>query len=388
MNGKILIFQRMLVNYRVPIFKRLNEIFGTILCFSKNGPANNYFSLVSNPDFPHYLVPGAYLSSQRETLMVQNVLKPLFKFKPSVCIIEFSLGILTNLLFYILRPFLKYKLVLWSHGYNRKTGFNPESNFLDKIRLWMMKAADGIILYSETDRAIVERYLKNSKKIFVAQNTLDTDRLIQLRDSFENRGKDEIKYEMGMQEKYNLIYVGRLLKNKEPDRLLDVFKMVSKRLNSVELHFVGDGPMLGRLEKMSKNLKVRFWGRVTDDEKLGKLLFGSNLMIIPGYLGLSTVHSFCFDLPVITQKKSKKGPFHSPEIEYLVDNKTGFLIDYGNNKEMVSTITNYLEDLSLQGRLHVEMRKEVRNMIDNICSIDKMMEGFKKALDYIKQYEK
>ena len=158
----------------------------------------------------------------------------------------------------LLRPFLRYRLILWSHGYNREKGFYPEKSFLDKLRVWWMNKADAIILYGQEGKKKIAPYLENSEKVFVAQNTLDTVLLLKIRDELERIGEEKVKKQIGFEEKYNLIYIGRLFKEKEPDRLIDVFKVISERLKSIELHIVGDGPMLNQLKSISKRLKIKF----------------------------------------------------------------------------------------------------------------------------------
>jgi len=203
--------------------------------------------------------------------------------------------------------------------------------------------------------------------------------LLRIRDDLGKSGKGTIRREINFKKKYNLIYLGRLLKEKEPDKLLDVFKIVSRKLKSIELHFVGEGPLYSKLLEKSVGLNVRFWGNISDDIFLGKLLFSSDIMIIPGDIGLSVAHSFCFDCPVVTQKQGKEGPFHGPEIEYLINGVTGFLVEYGNNGKMANTISNYL--LS-SNDVKDRFKDNIRKMIENKCSIDSMIDGFKKAIDY------
>jgi len=364
----------------VPIFREINRRTGAILCFGKNGPKNTFLSRVT-PDFKHYQVKGYYPMSKIDTLVIQNVLTPLIKFKPDVIIVEFALCILSNWILLFLRPFLGYKLILWSHGYNRQTGFHPERLFADKIRLWWMNMADAVILYGQEGKKRIAPYLKNPEKIFVAPNTLDTGRLTEIRKQLERVGKDNIKEQIGFKEKHNLIYIGRLLREKGTDRLIDVFRIVSKQLNSVELHIIGNGPLLNQLKTVSKGLKVKFRGSITDDETAGKLLYASDLMVMLGDLGLSVVHSFCFDLPVLSQKTGPNGPFHGPEVEYVIDNKTGFLLPYGNDELMAKIIMEYLLDNAKQK----EMKEEIRNIVENVCSMDNMINGFMGAIKYIER---
>ena len=374
----ILIFQRILTNYRLPIFKKLNEEVGVVLCLGKNGPKNTYL-IKTKPDFGHIIIKDLYPVASKEKLVFQDVFTPIFKYKPEIVIIEFALSIISNWFFLFLQPFFKYKIILWSHGYSRKRGFNPKISLSDKLRRYWMNKADAIILYSYNSKKLIGPFVSKKEKIFVAPNILDTKRLLRIRDDLEKSGKGTIRREINFKKKYNLIYLGRLLKEKEPDKLLDVFKIVSRKLKSIELHFVGEGPLYSKLLEKSVGLNVRFWGNISDDIFLGKLLFSSDIMIIPGDIGLSVVHSFCFDCPVVTKKQGKEGPFHGPEIEYLINGVTGFLVEYGNNGKMANTISNYL--LS-SNDVKDRFKDNIRKMIENKCSIDSMIDGFKKAIDY------
>lgn len=375
----VLIFQLVMVHYRAAVFKLLGEKFGAIICFGGRGSSHSNVPLIDNPDFPHYRVRDCFPFANKTALAFQDVITPLFKFTPRVVITEFSLGILTNWLFFLLKPFFKYKLILWCHGYNTKVGFNPEKRFLDKIRVWCMNNADAVLLYSTNDQKLIKPYLKISDKIFVAQNTLDTKRLIRIRETLEQIGKEEIKEKIGLKEKCNLIFVGKLLEEKELDRLIDVFRIVSQQIKSIGLYIIGEGHMWDKLKKMSEGLRVVFMRSVIDELQLGEFLFASDLMVVPGYVGLGVVHSFCFDTPVVSQASGVYGPFHSPEIEYVIDGKTGFLVEYGNNNEMADRILNYLCNMGLQR----EMKEEIRSIVENKCSVDKMIEGFGEAIGYV-----
>jgi glycosyltransferase involved in cell wall biosynthesis len=379
----ILIFQRILTNYRLPIFRRLNKEFGAVLCLGKNGPKNT-FLLKSKPNFEHILVEDFYPIRGKDMLVLQDIFSPIFRYKPKIIIIEFALSIISNWFILFLRPFLKYKIVLWSHGYNRKTGFNPKKYLLDKLRLYWYNKADAVILYSHHDKKVIKPFILEDGKIFVAPNTMETRKLLKIRDNLEKIGKKIIKHEVGLEKKYNIIYLGRLLKEKEPGRLLDVFKVLSDKIKSIELHFIGSGPLYNELLERSNGLNVRFWGSISDDIFIGKLLFSSDLMIIPGYLGLSIVHSLCLDCPVVTQKQGKNGPFHSPEIEYLINGETGFLVEYGNNNRIADVVLKYLFS---RKDIKDKFKNNIRNMLKERCSIDNMMDGFKKAIDYCKKSE-
>lgn len=375
MCNKILLFQRIIPNYRVSILNELSKKLNVIIC-SGYIKDKNFLKNVKLP-YPHLQVKEFYLCKRKQTLVLLNIMKPLWSLKPNIVITEFSVSNLSNYFLLLLKSFFKFKLILWGHGYNRRTDFYPEKSIKDKIRVWWMNKADALILYNENCRNVVEKYIKNPKKVFIAPNTLNTRKLIEIRSKLEKLGKNNVKKQIGFGDKYNLMYIGRLLAEKEPEKLIECFKIVSEKINSIKLHIVGDGPLYNRLNYISKGLNVKFWRSITDDIKTGELLFASDLMIIPGYLGLSIVQSFCFDTPVISQKKGIDGPFHSPEIEYIVHGKTGFLVEYGSNDKMVETIINYLLYYNKS-----EMRRNIRDIIENICSSEKMINGFREAVNF------
>ena len=145
-------------------------------------------------------------------------------------------------------------------------------------------------------------------------------------------------------------------------------------------HFIGDGEYKNQLIQLTheKNLKnnIRFYGKIYDDELSGKLLYCSDLMIMPGSLGLSVNHAFCFECPVVSLAQKESGPFHSPEVEYVVNNKTGFLAD--NFDELKNFVFNYLKNYEMQS----SFKKEIKYCVNYTCSIDNMVDGFKNSIFY------
>ena len=78
----ILIFQRTLAHYRLPIFREINKITGAILCFGENGPQNTFLSKVQ-PDFKHSCIRDYYPIAKKDTFVIQDIIAPLIKFKPN-----------------------------------------------------------------------------------------------------------------------------------------------------------------------------------------------------------------------------------------------------------------------------------------------------------------
>jgi len=383
---KVLIFQRIIPHYRIPIFKALSEKMDIVVCHGKELPGAFLKDEEGNLNFPNCFIKNWYLSKTKENLVVQNVVAPILKYHPKVIVSEFSLGILSIWILLALRPLFRYKLIFWSHGY-KKRKFKPQDSFCDRVRLWLINASDGIILYGDKARKVLSRYVKHPEKLFVAPNTLNTNELLQIRSRCEQEGKQHIKNRWGLNHKYILIFIGRLLKDKQVDFLLRVFKEVQKKLIDSGLAIVGDGPERNFLQALTRSMNLKnvyFLGEITDIQKTGELLYISDLMIIPGRLGLSVVHAFCFDTPVISQTEGPNGPFHSPEVEYMKSGKTGFLTPCGDITNMVKTIIDILSNPTLIEKMKFNIRKTVKERCNLELMINKYFEAIEKVSKHCK----
>jgi glycosyltransferase involved in cell wall biosynthesis len=137
---------------------------------------------------------------------------------------------------------------------------------------------------------------------------------------------------------------------------------------TISIIVVVDGPLREKLiediymKKLEKN--VRFYGEIYDDLLTGELLFISDLMLMPGYLGLSVNHAFCYDCPVFSFKRGENGPYHSPEIDYVVDGMTVYLVDNFNIEKMVSIISDYLNNSEIQKNV-----KKISEIVSKIIAL-------------------
>ncbi len=136
------------------------------------------------------------------------------------------------------------------------------------------------------------------------------------------------------------------------------------------------------LEKLSAELElkeVHFLGEILDEVITGKWIYISDAFILPGRLGLSVVHSFCFGTPVISQMKDKN--FHGEGIGYMKNGINGFLTRDGNLNELAGKMNKIITDPGLSGRL----RHNAFETAKNECSITGMVQGFSDAINFVRK---
>lgn len=188
---------------------------------------------------------------------------------------------------------------------------------------------------------------------------------------------------MNISSKYNLIFISRLLPAKKPEQIIEIYDLLSEEIKTnVSVHIIGIGPMYktmqAAIDKSGYSNNIKLYGEITDEVTLGKFLYISDFMVNPGYLGLSVNLSFAYGCPIITFDNEKMEQPHSPEVYYLRDGYSGIKIKDLNLSEMANALNESLEDGTYQ-----EMRKNCLDVIYKEGSIEKMFEGFAKAINYV-----
>jgi len=372
---KVIIVQRLFAKYREAIYDKIDSRYEFKLLHSINK------SGIRQLTRKYSIKVKSFNYSNKETSVILCVLFKFLKYKPQVIIHEFNPSIISLHTSLLYAKIFQKKLIVWGHGYNKKAGFNPTKSIKSRIRYWYMKHSDAILLYSREDKNKLANYV-DAKKIFVAQNTLNTPKITKLRTKFENQSVNAIKEELGVQHEFNIIYLGRLLEDKiRVDIFYSIIKKISKTEIDIGVHIIGGGEAYHKLKnKFLNEDKVYFYGPLFCEEKVGKYLFISDLLLNPGYIGLSVVQSLFFGTPIFSFKKGASGPFHSPEIEYIHHGVNGYLAEPFNENELVTSIIDFLNDKEKTLNWKINSIKK----IEEEALIDRMEAGFIKAIEYVK----
>ena len=377
LKSPVLIFQQIVPAYRVPVFREMSARLKTILCHSTENKSSKICSAANTIDFPNEI-----LFNKDNFGTNQKVKEVLKKYRPKVVIAGVAASNFTFLKLLLLRKKFKYKLIAWGHVIHNKEIRNPLAGKRGKLMRYYLKKADAIVFYCDKRRKILSQTFPQLRdKCFVAHNTLDLSENRALFEKLEKQGKEKVKANIkgNFTAQYNIIFVGRLLPDKGIQLLLDAHSIAAQQLN-VNLHIVGTGDMESTIkEHKLYNSKVFHYGAIYEEQINAYFLYVSDLFVMPGYVGLSVIHAFSYGLPVITCKTANEGPFHSPEIENVKHTYNGFLCE-SNANDLANTIINALQDSDLQ-----LMSKNAVKTAYTDCSLNNMLMGFRKAIDYVQQ---
>jgi len=374
---KVVLVERIFTTYRKAVYDLISQRVELKLLHGRNNSGVKTTQTEYSQIIPHWQF------GKKETNVLLFPLGQIVKNRPKVVILDFALGVLNLPVIIFFSKLFKIKIAFWSHGYNRKTGFHPRQRWVDKYRLWLMKRVDAHIVYSTFDKKVLSHHI-NRHKIFVAQNTLDTNYLNQIRTALLNRGRESVKSQLGISHPFNICFIGRMLPDKKPELLLDVYEILKNEYHLTPgVHFIGEGPMLPlikeKVEQRGYSRDFYFHGAVYDDQRSGALLFSCDMMVMPGYLGLSVNHAFCFDCPVLSFETVNGFPAHSPEVEYVVHNKTGFLVKKHSARAIAACLYDYLTDEKMQQAF----KRNIRYAVTRIYPLARMVEGVLACINFL-----
>ena len=230
MDNKIIIFQRILPHYRAGIFRKLCKRFpGTKVIY---GQPFKYESLKNADDLRNDIFikcSNTYFSRDGK-VFISKIYSRIKEIKPDIIISVFNVGNLNIYILFILRKFLNFRIILWSFGYDPESGFIPDKKITAKIRLYLSQKADAVIFYWDNGKHDVSRFSKKPDHYFTAPNTLDTVKQTEFKETFDLTGKENIKAELGVSERYHFVYIGRLLEDKQVDLLIKAYGLLDNEL--------------------------------------------------------------------------------------------------------------------------------------------------------------
>lgn len=270
----------------------------------------------------------------------------------------------------------KKKVLLWSHGYNRRRGFHPGRSLVDKYRRILINHSDGLLVYSQADKD----YLLSKgivRPVYVLRPTLDSRAISNVKQHYLNNGAE---HNNGRQFKYNLTFIGRMNREKNPRGLLRMFDTFAPEYKQqAGVHFIGDGPELVTCKRALADHPFRdhfiFHGEVYDEGAVGKIMMASDLVVILGEVGLSVNHALLYGIPVVTFTRDMNGPYHGPEKEHIIHGKTGFWVLKNDYLQLARVVQHYLENKDLQAEMrrfvceYANVNLKLEDMIDTFSNV-------------------
>lgn len=166
-----------------------------------------------------------------------------------------------------------------------------------RLRKQCYRQAAGALGYCSHAHDIMPSYGIEPGKVFVTYNSTNTPALLAERDKVK-QGKP--LFEPSAK---RILHIGRLVKWKRVDLLLEAMNIVLRQEPEAELLIVGKGPEENNLKAQAKHLgiasRVAFAGAIYDPHTLGACMNESTIYVLAGMGGLSINDAMTYGMPII-----------------------------------------------------------------------------------------
>lgn len=198
------------------------------------------------------------------------------------------------------------KTALWGHG---PDVVKAASRFDRWYSRTLIRRATWFFAYTQSGERWAAAAGLDRERITVLSNTIDTTRLRTDLEA-EQAGTVVRPFQAG--------FIGALDAGKGIEELIAIGIAVQRSVPEFRLVVGGDGPLRGVVEAAAaRHPWLEYRGSVGDATK-ARLLLESELLVVPGRVGLVAVDSLVAGRPIITLASS----MHAPEFEYLAPGET------------------------------------------------------------------
>ncbi|TGB06997.1 glycosyltransferase family 4 protein [Streptomyces sp. MZ04] len=210
------------------------------------------------------------------------------------------------------------RIGLWGHGRTHVSAHGPAARW---AKAALTRRADWFFAYTEAGGAYAVQAGLPRRRVTVVHNSLDTTALAAARDAVTDADVAALRERHGLTQGRTGLYIGGLDKLKRTPFLIEAAERVARQLPGFRLIVAGDGthrPLVQAAQ--ASGGPVVYLGTVGDRDK-ALLGAASDVLLVPGAVGLCAVDSFALRTPVITCP----WPYHGPEFEYLVSGRNALV---------------------------------------------------------------
>jgi len=191
----------------------------------------------------------------------------------------------------------------------------------------MVNLTDNIVSVSKRTRKDLKRIKKSEKSVLIP-NGIDLASIIKIKPSDE--GSD-------------ILFVGRLIKEKNVDTLINTIKLTREKIPDIKCFIIGDGPERAKLEKLAQELNIQnniiFKGFMHYDDLISYMK-SSKVFVLPSTregFGIVVIEANACGLPVIVINHEMNAA-----TDLIINNRSGFISNL-SEEEIANHIINSID---------------------------------------------
>ena len=273
---------------------------------------------------------------------------------------------LVNLPLALLQRRGRIRHCLWGHGRNFQRSIDGGQG--EDLKQWFTRDAHWFFSYTDASTAALTGTGFPAERISTFNNSTDVAAIREQRASITEDHLQRVRQDLGIGDGPVVGYLGALYPPKRTDFLLHAVDALRAEVPNVEVVIIGGGSdALKASDFAATRPFVHALGAMYGTERVEVALL-SELLLMPGLVGLNIVDGFAMGLPTVTTDID----YHSPEISYLEHGRNGWVSDVSASPQTyASDVAAILRD---PARL-AELQKGAEQAGDDL-GIDEMATRF------------
>ncbi|MDO1444894.1 glycosyltransferase family 4 protein [Rhodocytophaga aerolata] len=253
--------------------------------------------------------------------------------------------------------------------------FRLKYDLVTYVRKIYYNLMDAHVNYIEEAYDIIGSYGVDKRKIFITYNSPDTDIIY--------AAKEKIKDLPPIlpPNPHRLLHVGRLIKWKRVDMLIEVFSRLTDEYPDAELVIVGNGPeeatLKNQVQALGLSQSVHFTGAIYDTETLGRYFTAAAVYVLAGLGGLSINEAMTFEKPIVCSECD------GTEKKLVREGYNGKYFKEGD----ADSLYQVLQELLANPQQLAQMGKRSEEIIRNEVNIHTVIKGYVAAFNFVTNHK-
>ena len=273
------------------------------------------------------------------------------------------------------------KVALWGHG--KVFSSMSERRPATFVKRFISTRCDWWFAYTERSARVVREEIGfPSERITVVNNAVDTSALAAARERLTVEEIDAFKKSLGIISSSVGIFVGGMYHfshhTKRLTFLIEACMEIRKSIPDFEMILIGGGPDQGVVEAAAaKHPWIHYPGIKKGTEAVPYWAM-AKVCLNPGLVGLGILDCLALGVPLVTSDV----PYHSPEIDYLIPDVNGVMVDdHGNPEEYAAAVIALINDDARRESLASHGR-ELAGRVTNEAMVEQFTLGILKTLNF------
>jgi L-malate glycosyltransferase len=370
----VLIVQRRLTEYRVPLFEELRTLLserGIHLSVVHGTAAREEEGRRDNG-----MLPWAVRTRSRHTRILGRRLAwtsipHSLLAKQDLIVVTHENGIISNYPLFVRDRLGGPMVAWWGHG---PKVLGAQIPLVERLKSLSARCGRWYFAYTaESVRRSVAAGVPPDR-ISCLDNAVEREDHPRFGDAAWNTDRERMKQELGIGEAPVAIYLGSLTPEKRIPMLIEAADALHRRIPDFRLLVVGDGPLRDAVQRAAATRAWLRWLGVRHGRGKAMICSLAHAMLNPGMVGLNIVDAFAMGLPLVTMRHD----LHSPEVAYLEDGRNG-LITQDDLDSFVAASARALTDAPLRKVLLAGCREAAhRYTLGHMA--ENFVEGIERAL--------